>query len=166
MTRTAEQSATDVLASVYDHPAALPIDPVVIARSLGVNVWQSALPNAVSGIITRTAEGGDVEAFINSEHAPVRQRFTTAHEIGHLIRHDTIHEPGAPFYYKRDALSACGVYEDEIYANQFAAALLMPEDQVRIYARSHDEFGLARLFGVSLDAMRHRLTNLRVNAAG
>lgn len=107
-----------------------------------------------------------MEAFINSEHAPVRQRFTTAHELGHLIRHNQRHSPGTPLYYKRDSLSACGSDDEEVYANQFAAALLMPAELVCAYAESHDEFGLARLFGVSLDAMRHRLNNLQIEPIG
>lgn len=169
MTQNPAVEAREVLASIYGsslQTVRLPIDPVQVARALGVNVWQAQMPNEVSGIISRLDDGGDVEVFLNSEHAPVRQRFTTAHELGHFVRHRQVYGNDAPMYYKRDLLASCGTDADEIFANQFAAELLMPDELVRLYARSEDEFGLSRRFGVSLAAMGHRLSNLAVRAAG
>lgn len=64
---------------------------------------------------------------------------------------------------KRDAHSSSGTQAEEVYANQFAAALLMPQDRVR---SEHQQGGtaasLALMFGVSAEAMGFRLRNLRL----
>jgi Zn-dependent peptidase ImmA (M78 family) len=56
-------------------------------------------------------------------------------------------------------LSTRGTNPEEIYANQFAAALLMPAALVQDLSDAHDRYDLARIFEVSQQAMDHRLTN-------
>ncbi|PPH50207.1 ImmA/IrrE family metallo-endopeptidase [Rathayibacter sp. AY1E2] len=141
----------------------LPVDPVSIARSLGINVFTAALDNTLSGFIAKLADGGDTNIFLNSEHAAVRQRFTCAHELGHYFAIQKAQEPKATYFHRRDSLSACGTNSEEIYANQFAAELLMPEARVReLHRLGLDAYGLAKKFHVSFDAVNHRLKNLRL----
>lgn len=135
MERPPEQAAAEVLSTVYGPAPRLPIDPVVVAGAPRMNVWQVTLDNGLSGLISRTAQHGEIDAFIDESHAPVRQRFTTALEIGHSIHHDEVHRPGSPMRYVRDQLSSCGTHADKIYANKFAAALLVPADLGSAYAR-------------------------------
>jgi len=60
-------------------------------------------------------------------------------------------------------LASCGTSRQEIFANQFGAELLMPEDEVQqLHRLGLDEVAMARRFNVSLDAMRFRLVNLRL----
>jgi len=145
----------------------LPIDPVKVARNLGVNVYQAPMENKTSGMIARAQAGGDVDVILNSQHAPVRQRFTCAHELGHYV--DVIHDDPAGqrvFFRKRDALAACGTDRDEIYANQFAANLLMPASEVRaLHRRGHNTVSLSQIFAVSTQAMSNRLVNLGLELA-
>lgn len=161
--RQAEQVAERAL-NVF-HAGGLysyPIDPVTIARSLGINVYTGDYENNVSGMIARMEHHGDINMFINRRDAAVRQRFTTAHELGHYfaILQDPTYDEG-PFIHKRDELSACGTDVDEIFANQFAAALLMPAREVKeLHAIGMDEFDLASRFHVSHSSMAHRLKNL------
>lgn len=70
---------------------------------------------------------------VNSNHPAVRQRFTIAHELGHLILHNFTrpHADGRLQVRFRDEESSKGRVDEEIQANQFAAELLMPEQFVR-----------------------------------
>lgn len=145
-------------------PVAVPVDPFAIARSLGINVYEATLPNTLSGMIGRMHESGEIDIVVNTEHAPVRQRFTVAHELGHYFA--IMADPkrsDAPFIHRRDQLAACGTSQEEIFANQFAAELLMPGSEVkRLRATGMDTPRLASHFKVSFDAMNNRLKNLGV----
>jgi Zn-dependent peptidase ImmA (M78 family) len=109
---------------------------------------------------------------VNSTHAPTRQRFTLAHEIGHYVLH-----AGQPMFVDsfvtrvnwRNGESNL----EETQANQFAAELLMPRELVarevdRALTRKQtiDAQGLAsqlaELFNVSQQSMEFRLANLGV----
>jgi Zn-dependent peptidase ImmA (M78 family) len=58
-------------------------------------------------------------------------------------------------------LASAGTDEREIFANQFAANLLMPESEVRSrWQRTASPVTLAAAFRVSQDAMSFRLRNL------
>lgn len=155
--RTAEQAAQKILNTVHGDGIRLPVDPVTVARSLGANVWSTQLPNNVSGVFVRTRHG-EAEIFVNARNAATRQRLTAAHCLGHAIMGDL-----EPTFRALDSTWGCDVdAHEETRAERFAAALLMPTDLVHAYSASRDEFGLALLFGVPLDAVRQRLADLGV----
>lgn len=162
---TPKQAADMVLGHLRTPHGAIqyPIDPVSVARDIGINVYSVELDNSLSGMIAKTAGSGP-EIFLNSEHAPVRQRFTCAHELGHYFQNMT--EDGwrlEEYVHRRDARSACGTHAEEVYANQFAANLLMPEEIVKdLAAYYRDPLSIANQLGVSLDAIGHRLRNLNI----
>ncbi|EPZ6667431.1 ImmA/IrrE family metallo-endopeptidase, partial [Escherichia coli] len=59
--------------------------------------------------------------------------------------------------------SKCGTDPDEIFANQFAAELLMPADEVKkLHAQGNPSYVIAHHFGVSDDAINYRLINLKL----
>ena len=128
----------------------------------------------LSGMVHRRPEGSSVIG-VNSSHSPSRQRFTIAHEIGHLLLHgdEEIHIDEKRPLGRRDELSSQAEDPREIEANQFAAELLMPESLTRqvVFNLVDDDpevaveeaiEKLARTFRVSQLAMTHRLTNLRI----
>lgn len=158
--QTAEETATALLSSVYAQGPPLPIDPVVVARFLGINVWRSTLSNALAGVVARTEHSDGTNLFLNTSHAPVRQRDATAHLLGHVIQHEAMLKPTTMVSYQRGLESTCAEHSDEVFAEQFAAALLMPKEQIESNARSVNDFELARLFGVPLDSLRLRLAHL------
>jgi Zn-dependent peptidase ImmA (M78 family) len=92
---------------------------------------------------------------LNRDDHPVRQRFTLAHEIGHLMLHPM--ETGRMHF--RDTNFHGDWHETQ--ANRYAADLLMPEWMLSISIGStHAEvWRLARLFNVSEQAMQYRLEN-------
>lgn len=107
---------------------------------------------------------------VNKSEPEERQRFTIAHELGHLY----IHKQNAVNYdvgimLFRDSHSSNGTDIKEIEANNFAAELLMPEDHIRkdiikmggIDLEDDESLdGLADKYGVSRQAMTVRLTSL------
>ncbi|HVE68784.1 MAG TPA: ImmA/IrrE family metallo-endopeptidase [Solirubrobacteraceae bacterium] len=141
----------------------LPVDPFHIARELGLQVYTDrSLAADVSGMLVKRAGYDDPEILLNAGDSRNRQRFTCAHELGHYTKRTQTGDEG-PWEYvdRRDTLSTQGKNADEIYANQFAAALLMPAETVRRRAQgSVVATALAFEFGVSADAMTFRLKNL------
>ncbi|AVD91084.1 ImmA/IrrE family metallo-endopeptidase [Pseudomonas inefficax] len=149
------RTANDVLQAHWD--GRLPVNPEAIARSMGIEVRVSSPFNG--GSATESGHymyrNGDPLITYNMMDAPVRQRFTIAHEIGHHVHGDL----DAP----RDTseqFSARSRDPKEVAANRFAAALLMPAALVKhmvLEQRVTDLSRLASTFGVSTAAMEFRL---------
>lgn len=141
----------------------LPVDLERIAQALKLRVHHEPAPADLSGALV--VKGGNAHVFVNSTHARVRQRFTLGHEIGHYLLH---YSDGDIF--KRDERSSRGTHPEEVQANAFAAALLMPESEVRKLAEGEDLSPLdeeridvlANQFDVSTQAMSIRLQELRL----
>lgn len=141
-----------------------PVPVERIARQLGVRVQYGPLDNDLSGMAH--IRDGVVIVGVNSLHAPNRQRFTLAHELGHVVLHRTILEDNVHVdrVLLRDRDSSSGLYEQEIQANAFASELLMPTDFLnailggRQVVLDDDEevAALAKKFRVSESAMRFR----------
>jgi Zn-dependent peptidase ImmA (M78 family) len=142
----------------------VPVDPITVARALGVRVWTSDLEPNVAGVLLKR-RGEAPEIYVSAHDHINRQRFTIAHEVGHLIERaakGNAEVPGS-FVDYRDDVSSQGSSPAEMYANGFAAALLMPAGRVReLWDQYRDVDSLARQFKVSTEAMRHRLRNLGV----
>lgn len=138
-----------------------PVDPVFIAQQLGVKVFQSVLGPGVSGLLVKRAYQ-DPEIHLNADDSETRQRFTCAHELGHYIRRASTDDGEAwEWIDRRDHLASQGTDSGEIYANSFAANLLMPTGDVRRLAKRMSAEALAVEFEVSLEAMNNRLDVLR-----
>jgi Zn-dependent peptidase ImmA (M78 family) len=142
-----------------------PIDVEAVAERLGAQVVYDDLEDDVSGFLLR--EKGTSTIAINKQHHPNRQRFTLAHECGHLFLHakegDRLWVDKTLFF--RDG-SNTGDQFSEIQANQFAAGLLMPEQLLRENLSEDgpvNDFDVVRLalrFQVSERAMTVRLISL------
>lgn len=95
----------------------------------------------------------------NINERPDRQRFTMAHELGHVVLGHVV-DGRMP---KRDTNFAPRGDLDEVAANYFAASLLMPEKLVREMAEYITSVErLASRFRVSPSAMGNRLKNLGI----
>jgi Zn-dependent peptidase ImmA (M78 family) len=105
-----------------------------IARAQGAVIRYAPLDDALSGMVYIKDTVPIIG--VNSLHHPNRQRFTIAHELGHLVLHramlsNEVHVDKEFSAFdgtrlNRDAKSAAGTEDIEIQANQFAAELLMP----------------------------------------
>src|SRR5262249_10949802 len=106
--------------------APVPIED--IAAGEGALIARNHFPGTgyESGFALR--EAGRWIIGVNTSTSPRRQRFTIAHELGHLLLHK-----GKPLITdysvlisNRDDTSSMGTDKEEIEANGFAAAILMP----------------------------------------
>lgn len=141
-----------------------PVKLAALARDLGLTVISATLPAGISGEIRPSKEvTGKYEIRVNRHDAPVRQRFTVAHEIAHFLLH-------------KDAIGS-GIEDDALYrsnlsnfreaeANRLAAILLIPDKQLEIALSEAKLLGfdakdlpnhLAKEFNVSEAAMKIRL---------
>jgi len=143
----------------------LPVDPVEIARALGVEVLRAELPGNVSGVLLKQV-GHEPRIVVHAGDHENRRRFSVAHELGHFVqRSSAVVEDKDQYEYVdlRSPASSDGTNSDEVFANKFAAELLMPEHLVRPFSEKIRAAGaLSSVFGVSIDAMSFRLRNLRL----
>lgn len=140
----------------------LPVDPVLIARRLGIDVYETQLPKNVSAALVKEY-GEDPTIALSARDSSNRKRFSCAHELGHFV--SKTDQPEEYEYIDfRDRRSSTGLDRDEVYANNFAAALLMPSDEVRrLKNEGYSEVEMAWEFDVSLEAMTNRLNFLRLS---
>jgi Zn-dependent peptidase ImmA (M78 family) len=151
----------------------IPVDPFQIAKSLGCKVVVENFSDELSGILLRKASGNTIA--VSASDGPQRRRFTIAHECGHLA----LEHAGEVFIDKqvvnrRDSNSSLAIDNQEIEANQFAASLLMPRDEVVSFLdnllltnRNRHSIieSMASAFKVSRPAMEYRLVNLGLIAS-
>ena len=141
-----------------------PVDLESIAKALGISVNYERLDNDVSGLLL--LENGVARVAINQSHHRNRQRFTLAHEIGHVLLHATGDRVFVDRRFFRNEWSSKGELREEIEANAFAASLLMPRSLIEQYLDTEsgitdiDVFRLATRFEVSEQAMTLRLVKL------
>lgn len=156
------QDAREVLDKYWGDSAGdlrFPVDPVKIARQMGAEVFIADLEPGVSGKVE--ADDWSQTILLSRDNGPNRQRFTCAHEIGHIVDRQKRGGGSTVFTDYRDGRSAAGTNRAEIYANQFAAELLMPAEHVKRLARGlWTTADMARRFGVSEAAMDIRRSNL------
>lgn len=150
-----------------------PIKVEALARAKGLPIVEQALESDVSGALVSLGNKNHGIA-VNAAHAPVRKRFTIAHELGHFLLG---HDPGDHLDWgftvlRRDGRSSEANDFQEIEANFFAASLLMPKHMLRadvdLKRGFHGEveldeaeiMTLAKKYGVSRAAMEYRLKNL------
>ncbi|MFC5908561.1 helix-turn-helix domain-containing protein [Streptacidiphilus monticola] len=147
-------AARELLAAQGQPPAAeLETDRLLAAweEVFGTDFGITALPPGVDGFAWQ--ESGFRLALARRTDRWTRQRFTLAHELGHLLARDArqplAESPVAP---GRQA------EPDEVRANAFAAHLLLPEAELREAATAGGEFAaLVVRFRVSPSALAARL---------
>lgn len=142
----------------------IPVNPLTVAKQEGVSVVNAEFHvPTIAGLIRKTKD--TIVIYVKSSDAPSRKKFTVAHELGHLYLHlkddsgnfidndvslfRSIHEP------------ALALSPQEIEANEFAMALIMPlSNVIRQWKMSHSVEDMAVLFDVSVQAMEIRLRDL------
>jgi Zn-dependent peptidase ImmA (M78 family) len=159
------RDAEEVLKAYWakeDGSIPVPVDPIAIARKLGFKVYTARLESDVAGWLVMSP-GQDPEIYLNGSDSYNRQRFTCAHELGHWARNVAKGIESERLVDYRSSLASEGTDPKEIYANQFAAALIMPEDIVRQLAdQGYGPVALADRLRVSADAASFRLKNLQL----
>lgn len=170
-----EERALDVLRAANAYCS--PVDLDKVAKTLGVEVHYDPLEDHISGVLI--IRSGERHALINGAHHPNRRRFSLAHELGHLVLHDSkgdrlFIDEGVRLYQRIGAASDSAYVRpgshttpiEEKEANMFASAVLMPKALVEAATvqldldLETDVAHLARQFQVSEQAMSIRLHQL------
>ncbi len=133
------------------------IDPVIIAEKLGFTVFKSNFDSDnISGMVINSND--EKAIYINENDSINRQRFTIAHELGHILLH---HNPNEESFKEVDFRKNNSFDERETQANSFAASLLMPRTKAtEIWYKLQDVDNFADIFQVSKQAASIRLENL------
>lgn len=144
-----------------------PVRPEKLAKALGVSVHKNDVDETLSGFLLRHPVTRKAIIGVNGKHHPNRQRFTVAHELGHLLLHE-----GPQLHVDlrhRDENSSKGDQVEEIEANEFAAELLMPASFLERDIEQLENKDLldedvlkplADRYKVSVQALTFRLANL------
>ena len=165
--RKVREKARNLLAGLEIQAPPIPV--MRLARSCGARIVRvSAKDDNIDGFLYQ----GDAAVVIgvNRDQATVRQRFTIAHELGHLLLHEhsRVHVDRGFRVRLRSGLSSVGTDLEEMEANRFAAELLMPidflhadlEEQEFDLADDSQLQALAKRYGVSTQAIAIRLNGL------
>lgn len=141
-----------------------PVSPGQVAKHFNIPVFYWDFPNEVSGIFV--TEAGKACIGVNQSHPNVRQRFSIAHELGHMVFGDEkdlyVDFTEVELSY---AISDHTKISAETKANWFAADLLMPRKWIENEFRKVGEAGIVFLvqkYEVSEQALWIRLRNLKL----
>lgn len=152
------------------------IEPIV--KSFNIAIDYIEMNKEISGQISIDETDGSCLILINKSHSHTRQNFTLAHEFGHYIsykfnkksgsRTDYVDGRVSVFNKNRDKESELGIDLEEVFANNFAAAILMPKQLIQKAFETIKDIDhadeklqyLAEKFGVSKLAMQYRILNL------
>ncbi|MGH7558116.1 MAG: helix-turn-helix domain-containing protein [Gemmatimonadota bacterium] len=134
---------------------------VALEREWGILVLYVDLPEGISGAASRIE--GLQAILINRNESPGRRNYDLAHELFHLLTWDVMVPPRIDI-----AKSSRDSMRVEQLADNFAAALLMPESTLRDWLNSGSQVPpltewialKAQELGVSSPALRWRLHNL------
>lgn len=155
------------------------VDIKAVAHRYGIEVIEHNFntdpfsDDSVSG--TLVIKGDKKTIGVDTSHLPKRKRFTIAHELGHYFlghgKKDGVMLDTFTLY--RNNISKEGTQKQEVEANAFAAALLMPKTEViNMLEKYYAEYGetnvvkiieeMADYFEVSQISMAIRLNRLRL----
>lgn len=176
--RARDEARDEARRIIWEYKIATP--PVRIeelAEAHGAQIARHRFEGPESGFALR--DGNRWIIGVNIQTSRRRQRFTIAHELGHLLLHKgrplTVDQAVLRVDMRND-VSSMATDIQEIQANTFAATLLMPEEMVLNSATTlvrkdgsitRDDLiaKLARTFNVSVEAMSYRLINLGILTA-
>lgn len=182
-----ERRAGEFLREQLEDQIAIPVDVEYLLETIdGVvldiipSVKYGLRPQGAEGMVLRDVDSGELLVYVDEHLAdtkPNRYRFTIAEELGHIILHRNVIDQinsNADF---RELQSHDQWHRMDRNARRFAAAVLMPPSAVADEAQqvyktiARRAFGagadavlgamaseMARRFGVSPSAMKHRLT--------
>lgn len=141
----------------YHNIKTTPLDVEALTETLGITLRFVPLSPDISGKLFRNDHNSKWVMEINSLHHPHRQRFSIAHELAHFCCDICFKKEFKDSNFFRDS----NRNQMEIKANQFAAKILMPEqefnEQVTLTPLVKD---IADFFEVSAAAVLFRAREL------
>lgn len=152
-----EKKAYDVLTQHNIKSVPTPLETIV--DKMGYTIKKQPFGDDFSAMLVKKT------IYINSDESPVRNNFSLAHELGHIILHSKEDHTFKPVRFRSDTFSdEERLMEKE--ANEFAAFILMPSHCLNEDIKHKQELTdseikqLADKYHVSNQAMSIRLSNL------
>lgn len=142
----------------------IPVHPEEIASKIGIQVIGLQFSENLDGLLLPVLckrhgrSNREYVICVNSRQSRVRRRFSVAHELGHFFLHRGVRPVLMNW---RDRRWNGDPLERE--ADRFAAELLMPADDVRLYAELFDFDDVVAAFDVSRPAMERRYKELGIS---
>jgi len=140
----------------------VPTDLLRIFQDLGLKYIELNDPKDIDGAIIEIDNIPSI-AVLNKAKPIQRQRFTLAHELGHMfLKHKErdIYDPESEREKNEEELSHYKKPPKEAEADVFASELLMPFDQIKKHQNNIDDINkLCEIFQVSKQAMTLALMN-------
>ncbi|MGF1512649.1 MAG: ImmA/IrrE family metallo-endopeptidase [Elainellaceae cyanobacterium] len=164
VSRRAKMMANQMLVEVW-HEAGFPVDPVTIAKRLGIHVLETDLPDPIAGALLKES-GKDPIIVIHYEDSNQRKRFTCAHELGHYSWRVAEGTTGGEYNYVdlRDGPDPSRQDDENRFADEFAANLLMPASELsRLQRQGESMLSAMVYFGVSEAVLAYRLKVLNIS---
>src|SRR6266540_3390239 len=144
-----------------------PIDVIYLAKILNIEIRIRDFAEDMSGFAYQ--KDGEKVVGVNANEGHLRQRFTIAHEFGHIYldpRDDLNVDKNFALKY-RNGLSSKGTDLKEVEANYFAAELLMPEsflkEDIEAYKKEYggidfEDDAVVKLLAEKYQVSRHAMS--------
>lgn len=133
-----------------------PVDPVIIANNLGIKVVETNLPEIVSSVLMKE-KGKDLTIIVHYIDSKNRKRFLSAYELGHFIYHFQQNKDNDKYEYI-NFRNKLNIQNREIFANNFAINLLMPDKEIKkLNRKGTNVIIMAYFFDVPVDIVNFRL---------
>lgn len=159
----AKQAAQDVLKKFSNDGSSINAFEVAKSEGISIKYFKPKEGDRIadaSGLLDTASK----TIYLNTTESPERQNFTLAHELGHyFLKHDS---DDHGIYWRGQQHAADLKTDAEKEADCFAAELLMPKSLIEQYKKKYyfddmDYYALADLLGVSNEAMKNRLKDIR-----
>jgi Zn-dependent peptidase ImmA (M78 family) len=143
---------------VKKHEMTFPVNPFQLLRDAGVHFMFRDYKKLEGTFLPATGADDIDLVSINAKRPIARQRYTAAHELCHFLKDS---KPSACETDSKDDI--------ERYAERFAAALLMPQSELKLQIATHlsgrhlvndDILLIAEYFGTSFAACTYRICDL------
>ena len=134
----------------------IPVDPVKIAKTYDIEVYEGELNNKIAGATRYSKEKGTFEILVNKNDPKTKQRFTIAEELGfYILYKDKIKDEEIHINLIDKEI------DDEKEVEYFAGALLINKKLLEnVYNTNSTILELAEMFNVSVSSMTLRLNTL------
>jgi Zn-dependent peptidase ImmA (M78 family) len=160
--KEAAEDAARVLKATFR--SRIPIEPIGIAEELGIRVVEIDLDEDILGMLL-IKPGVETKIYLNQRDGVIRQRLACGLELGNYVRHSAQTNK----FGRLDRITDRSTLKEDpdlIYAEEFAACLLMPPAEFNaLLELGVDDLEIALRFQVPREMVQRKLEAIGVRTA-